>query len=66
MLSSLRVGDDVVTIGGIHGKITALRENVIWLQVTEDLEMQFSRMAVASKERPGDEEQSAQEPEMSQ
>ncbi|MFO7941877.1 MAG: preprotein translocase subunit YajC [Bacillota bacterium] len=49
MLSSLRVGDEVVTIGGLHGTITALRENIIHLEIAEDLEVTFSKMAVASK-----------------
>ncbi|MFW5896964.1 MAG: preprotein translocase subunit YajC [Bacillota bacterium] len=49
MLSSLRVGDDVVTIGGLHGRITALRENIINLEIAEDLEVTFSKMAVAAK-----------------
>ncbi len=49
MLSSLRVGDEVVTIGGIHGRITALREDVITIEVADEMEMKFSKMAVASK-----------------
>ena len=56
MLSSLRVGDDVVTIGGLHGRVTALREDIINLEVSDDLQLTFSRMAVASKQAQRDEE----------
>ncbi len=56
MLSALRVGDDVVTIGGLHGRITALREDIINLEVSDDLQLTFSRMAVASKQTEREEE----------
>ncbi len=56
MLSALRVGDNVVTIGGLHGRITALREDIINLEVSDDLQLTFSRMAVASKQTEREEE----------
>ena len=47
MLEELRVGDRVVTIGGIHGTIRALREGVLTLEVSEDLSLTMSREAIA-------------------
>ena len=32
-LSSLKKGDEVVTSGGIHGKVTGITENVVTLEV---------------------------------
>lgn len=32
MLAALQVGDKVVTIGGIHGKITKLKDDVVYLE----------------------------------
>ncbi len=47
MLEALRVGDRVVTIGGIYGIITALRERNLELEVTENMTLTMSREAVA-------------------
>lgn len=32
MLASLQVGDKIVTIGGIHGKITKLKDDVVYVE----------------------------------
>lgn len=47
MLEAMRVGDRVVTIGGIYGIITALRERNLELEVAEDVTLTMSREAVA-------------------
>ncbi len=47
MLDSLRVGDDVITIGGVYGKITAISEKKVVLEVAEGVEMTFTRTAVS-------------------
>lgn len=56
MLESLAVGDDVVTIGGMHGRVQTLTDNFIDLEVTDDLILRFQRQAVAQKVTPGGEE----------
>lgn len=33
MRSNLQVGDNVITIGGIHGKITVVREDMLTIEV---------------------------------
>lgn len=48
MLDSLKKGDRVVTIGGVHGTITAIADKVVTLKVAEKLEVEISRSAVAS------------------
>lgn len=47
MLEALTVGDRVVTIGGIYGIITVLREGNLELEVAEDVTLTMSREAVA-------------------
>lgn len=47
MLEALRVGDRVVTIGGIYGVIMTLRERKLELEVGEDVTLTMSREAVA-------------------
>ncbi len=47
MLNSLRVGDKVITIGGVYGRISAISEKKVVLEVAEGVEMTFSRSAVS-------------------
>lgn len=48
MLDSLKQGDKIVTVGGIHGEITALREDYLTLKVAENCEVKISRSGVGS------------------
>ena len=46
MLSGLKVGNRVVTIGGMYGTITALTDEVVTLKVADKVEIEFSRSAI--------------------
>ena len=52
MLSELKKGDRVVTIGGIHGVVQSVRESSVILKVDEDCKIEFSRSSIASMEAP--------------
>ena len=54
MLSDLKKGDKVVTIGGIHGVIQSVRETSVIIKVDEDCKIEFSRSAIASMKEKGD------------
>ena len=47
MLDSLKKGDKIVTIGGIHGELTALKEDYVTLKVAEKVEIKVSRSGVS-------------------
>jgi preprotein translocase subunit YajC len=47
MLTSLKKGDKVVTMGGIHGTITAINDKVVSLKVAEKVEIEVSKAAVS-------------------
>lgn len=49
LLDSLTVGTDVVTIGGIYGKIVALDDKTVQLQVADGIVMTFARAAINGK-----------------
>ena len=60
MLSALKKGDKIVTIGGIHGTIQLVKEQTVIVKVDEDTKLEFSRSAISnvvavSKEDKGDE-----------
>ncbi|MBP2652881.1 MAG: preprotein translocase subunit YajC [Firmicutes bacterium] len=48
LLDNLKKGDRVVTIGGVHGTVTAIDPNKVTLKVAEKTEIVFSRSAIAS------------------
>ena len=47
LLDSLKKGQKVLTIGGIHGEIVTLSEDTVVLRVAEKVEMTFARSAIA-------------------
>ena len=48
MLGTMKKGDRVVTIGGIHGTIQNVREQTVIVKVDENVKLEFSRGAVSS------------------
>lgn len=48
MLSALKKGDKIVTIGGIHGVIQSVKEGTVVVKVDDSTKMEFSRSAIAS------------------
>jgi preprotein translocase subunit YajC len=48
MLSALKVGDRIVTVGGLHGTILSLDENKMTLEVASNVKLTFNRSAVGS------------------
>jgi len=47
MLENLRVRDKIVTIGGIHGKITKIKEDTVVIQIADKVEIEIEKAAVA-------------------
>lgn len=46
MLQSVEVGDDIVTVGGLHGRVIDLAEDHMDLLVTDDLVLRYQRDAL--------------------
>ena len=50
MRSSLEVGDDIITIGGIVGTICAVKEDTIVLETSADrVRVEFTKWAISTK-----------------
>ena len=47
MLSALRKGDRVVTIGGVHGIIQSVKESTVIVKVDENVKLEFNRSAIS-------------------
>ncbi len=48
MMESLKRGDKIMTIGGIVGKITAIKEGTLKIQVAPKVEIEIRKSAVAN------------------
>jgi preprotein translocase subunit YajC len=48
MLNSVKKGDKVVTIGGLHGTIMEITDDIIVLRVNDATKMTFDRSAINS------------------
>src|SRR3978361_1059096 len=54
MLSELKKGDDVITQGGIIGRITGIKDDEVTLQVQEGVRLRILRSAVTGPRKLGD------------
>jgi len=48
MLSAIKKGDKVVTIGGIHGTVQNVKESTVLLKVDDNVKIEFLRTAISS------------------
>jgi preprotein translocase subunit YajC len=69
MLDDLRVGDEVLTAGGIYGTISGLDEEHVTVEIAPKLEVRVARRAIAGvthepepEDESGDEAEEAEEP----
>jgi preprotein translocase subunit YajC len=47
MISSLRVGDEIVTAGGLYGDVTAIEGDEVYVEIAEGIEVRVARRAIA-------------------
>ena len=47
LLSNLKVGDQVLTGGGIYGRITGLRDDVVTVEISDKVRVKVSRGHIA-------------------
>jgi preprotein translocase subunit YajC len=52
MLDSLKKGDKVVTIGGLHGTIQSVKDKSVIVKIDDNVKVEFSRSAISSVETP--------------
>jgi len=47
LLSNLKLGDQVLTSGGIYGRVTGLRDDVVTLEISDKVRVKVSRGHIA-------------------
>ncbi|HHY70483.1 MAG TPA: preprotein translocase subunit YajC, partial [Thermoanaerobacterales bacterium] len=48
MLSNLKEGDDIITIGGIYGRILNLKEDIVTLDIGDKIKIKVTRTAIGN------------------
>ncbi len=52
MLGNLQAGDDVVTIGGIKGKVVKIKDDNIRLRISSNVDIDMARSSIGSVVKP--------------
>jgi preprotein translocase subunit YajC len=47
MIEALKAGDQVVTAGGIHGRIVTVQEKVVTLEIANGVRIKVNRISIA-------------------
>jgi len=61
MLSALKKGDKVVTIGGLHGTIQSVKETTVIIKADDNVKLEFLRSAVSNIAQPSKEDKEDKE-----
>ena len=59
MLDALKVGDPVITTGGIYGRIVKVAEKEVTVEIAPKVQIRLLRTGVGQLNRPAKEEKSA-------
>jgi len=49
LVAHLEMGDEVITIGGMYGKVRRMDDTHIWLEVADGVVLRFARQAISRK-----------------
>jgi preprotein translocase subunit YajC len=53
LLSELAVGDEVITVGGLYGRVQALGDDEVTLEIAPQTRVRLAKSAVAARVAPG-------------
>lgn len=48
MISELKVNDNIITAGGIFGTITRVKDNSIWLKISDKVEVEVLKSSISA------------------
>ena len=46
MVNGLTLGAEVVSIGGIHGEVSRIKETTIWMKISNNVEIELEKSAI--------------------
>ena len=54
LLDSVKKGDKVITVSGMHGTVVGLEDKTVLVQVADNVKLKFEKSAVSTITREGD------------
>lgn len=65
--NALQIGDDVVTVGGIHGRVTNKTDRTVTVKVADNTKIKFEKSAISqvfpnNKDKPAEAESETADP----
>lgn len=61
MLSAIKKGDKVITIGGLHGTVQSVKDTTVILKADDNVKLEFLRSAISSVVTVSKEKEEAKE-----
>ncbi|MBQ2765201.1 MAG: preprotein translocase subunit YajC [Firmicutes bacterium] len=46
LVNTLSLGVEIVTIGGIHGEVSRIKDDTLWIKVSNNVEIEIEKSAV--------------------
>lgn len=53
MLSKVAKGDNVITTGGIHGRVTSVNEDTLTVEIAENTRIKISKDSITARKAQG-------------
>lgn len=54
MQTGLKTGDQVITIGGVHGTVSSVRERTVMVRIAENVKVEVDKTAIATVKQKSD------------
>ena len=54
MLSGVKIGDDIYTVGGILGSVTRIKEKTVWLRISDKVEIEVLKSSIGGLQGTGE------------
>ncbi len=54
LLESVKKGDKIITIGGVHGTVAGIEEKSILIEISDGVKVKYEKTAISSINRPSD------------
>jgi preprotein translocase subunit YajC len=59
LLSSMKKGDKVITVGGTHGTIVGMEDKTVLLQIADNVKVKYEKSSISTITRSADGEEKA-------
>lgn len=47
LINEISIGVEIVTIGGIHGEVSRIKDDTLWIKISNNVEIEIEKSAVS-------------------